>query len=413
MSFDQAAASVRVTDALHRAEERLRHQRDLLRPLGWALIAVVVASVVTQQPAPGPKGAGIAVSVATLLYAVATAVAISNRFPALGETVQDAVVVLMALTGVALSWLQPHGATDLAAGAAAWMAIARLRLATGLAIAGGVGVGGAVSAARTGSASTVLAVLLLTALLALVAYVLRQGRDSQAQTEVLLAELADAQDAQAESAVLAERGRIAAELHDVLAHALSGAALQLQGARVLAEREGAAPPLTEAIERASRLVADGLVNARHAVQALRGAEISSLAQLERLVEDCRRDFQLRVTLCATGTPHPLQPGPALALYRGVEEALTNAARHAPGSVTDVRVSYLPDVTTVSIETAPGASDGEAAAHAGIAGHSGHGGGNGLAGMRERVERLGGTMRAEPTDQGWRVDLSIPTPTADT
>lgn len=411
MSFDQATASVRVADAQRRAEERLRHQRDLLKPLGWAVIAVVVASVVTQQPAPGPTAAGIAVAVATGVYAAATAVVISNRFLTRPEAVQGALVVTMAAAGVALSWLQPRGATDLAAGAAAWMAITRLRLGKGVAIAAGVAVAGGASAARTGSPSTVVAVLLLTALLALVAYMLRQGRDSQAQAEVLLAELADARDAQAQAAVVAERGRIAAELHDVLAHALSGAALQLQGARMLAEREGAGSPLTEAIEQAAHLVADGLVNARHAVQALRGAGISSVTQLERLVEDCRRDFRLQITLQVEGTPHPLPPEPALALYRGVEEALTNAARHAPGAATQVRLTYLPDLTTVHVENTLRASQGDAPAGTGAAGLSALGGGHGLAGMRERIERLGGTMHTGPTGQGWHVDLSVPTPTS--
>ncbi|WP_270889787.1 helix-turn-helix transcriptional regulator [Pedococcus sp. 5OH_020] len=329
MSSDQAVISVRVAQAQERAEERLRHQRDLLRPLGWAVIAVVVAGVLTQQPGPGRSATGIAITVATLAYAAATAAAISNRFLARSDAIRVAIVVGMALAGVTLSWLQPRGASDVAAGAAAWMAVTRLRVEVGIAITVGVGIAGAAAAGRTGSPSTVLAVLLLTGLLALVAYMVRQGRDSQAHTEVLLAELADARDAQAQAAVVAERSKIAAELHDVLAHALSGAALQLQGARMLAEQQDAGPVLTEAIQRAAHLVADGLVNAREAVGALRGAGISPVAQLERLVDDCRRDLKLDATLHVQGAPHPLPPAPALALYRGVEEALTNAARYPP------------------------------------------------------------------------------------
>ena len=75
---------------------------------------------------------------------------------------------------------------------------------------------------------------------------------------------------QARAAAVAERGRIASELHDVLAHSLSGAAIQLQGARKLAEREEAAAELRAALDRASRLVRDGLADARQAVGALRG-----------------------------------------------------------------------------------------------------------------------------------------------
>ena len=102
----------------------------------------------------------------------------------------------------------------------------------------------------------------MTVLLGVVAQFLKQSRESQTGTELLLAQLADARDAQTRAAAIAERGRIASELHDVLAHSLSGAAIQLQGARKLADREHATPPLSDAIDRASELVKAGLANAR-------------------------------------------------------------------------------------------------------------------------------------------------------
>ena len=76
----------------------------------------------------------------------------------------------------------------------------------------------------------------MTVLVGVVAQFLKQSRESQDRTEILLAQLEDARDEQARAAAIAERGRIASELHDVLAHSLSGAAIQLQGARKLAER---------------------------------------------------------------------------------------------------------------------------------------------------------------------------------
>src|SRR5205807_4352525 len=97
-----------------------------------------------------------------------------------------------------------------------------------------------------------------SALLGMIAYFLKQAREGQDRTELLLAALEDARDDQTRAAAIAERGRIAGELHDVLAHALSGAALQLQGARVLAERGAAEESLRNAIERAADLVKDGL-----------------------------------------------------------------------------------------------------------------------------------------------------------
>jgi signal transduction histidine kinase len=407
MSITQTAVSSRVAEAQQRAEERLRRQRDVLRPLGWAVIGVVVSSVATQRPTPGPTESGAVLAAATAVFAATTTVAVSDRFVSRSRHFQVTVLATMAAAGVALSWLQPRGATDLAAGAAAWMAIIRLPLPAGVTVAAGAGLLQAVAAARTGSPGAVVAVLLLTALLGVVAYLMRQSRESQAGTELLLAQLADARDAQADAAVVAERGRIAGELHDVLAHTLSGAALQLQGARLLAERQDASPALTEAITGASRLVADGLINARQAVQTFRGTTLPSLAQLDQLVLDCRRDLQLDVTFRIEGTPRDLPPEPALALYRGVQEALTNSARHAPGAETQVLLTYGPDNTTVQVNNSRSRADGDAA-RVPPAALAGLGGGNGLTGLRERLEGVGGSIEAGPTDGGWRVRLTVPT-----
>jgi len=116
---------------------------------------------------------------------------------------------------------------------------------------------------------------------------MKQARDSQERTELLLAQLEDARDEQARAAAVAERSRIAGELHDVLAHSLSGAAIQLQGARLLAEREHAERKIQSAIERASELVKDGLASARQAVGALRGDELPNVAQLDVDLSHCR------------------------------------------------------------------------------------------------------------------------------
>src|SRR5581483_4841706 len=125
-------------------------------------------------------------------------------------------------------------------GAAVWMAIARLPLPVGAVIATATTAGIALAEALAGSsASVVLAAVLLCVLLALVAYFIKQARASQNTTELLLAQLEDAREEQLRAAAISERSRIASELHDVLAHALSGAAIQLQGARKLAEHEQA------------------------------------------------------------------------------------------------------------------------------------------------------------------------------
>jgi signal transduction histidine kinase len=214
----------------------------------------------------------------------------------------------------------------------------------------------------------------------------------------LLAQLEDAREAELRAAEVAERGRIASELHDVLAHSLSGAAIQLQGARMLAEREQASTKLHGAIDRASDLVKDGLANARQAVGALRGEELPSVAQLGSLVESFRDDMNVDVTLKIEGDARSLPADASLALYRGAQEALTNVARYAPGAATTVLLHYGVERTTLTVEDHAAQADG---------GLTGVGGGRGLAGLRERLEQVGGRMRAGPTENGWRVDLDVP------
>ena len=237
----------------------------------------------------------------------------------------------------------------------------------------------------------------MTVLLGVVAQFLKRSRESQDETELLMAELEDARDEQARAAAIAERGRIAGELHDVLAHSLSGAAIQLQGARKLADREHATPRLSDGIDRASELVKAGLANARQAVGALRGDSLPTLAQLPSLIDSYKADMNLDVTLRIEGESRALPADPSLALYRGAQEALTNVARYAPSACTTVTVRYEPDRTTLSVDNGVSATPAR----------EGMGGGRGLEGLRERVERAGGTVSAGPTPDGWRVEIEVP------
>jgi signal transduction histidine kinase len=110
-----------------------------------------------------------------------------------------------------------------------------------------------------------------------------------------------------------------------------------------------------------------------------------------------------VTLSVEGSARPLPADASLALYRGAQEALTNVARYAPGATTTVVLRYDSNRTTLSVEdrlpaSAPGAV---------TSGLADAGGGRGLAGMRERLERAGGSAHAGPTSDGWRVELDVP------
>jgi signal transduction histidine kinase len=394
--------SPREAEAHDRAQQRLRRQRATLRPLGLVVIAAVAIGTINGHPAPAGHGEGLGVAAALVVFAAALGLAVRANFIDRGRTVQSVVIAAMGAAGVALTALQPHGATELAGGAAVWMAIARLPLPLGAALAAATTVGLALAEALAGgAASVVLAAVLLCALLALVAYFIKQARASQDMTELLYAQLEDAREEQLQAAAISERSRIAGELHDVLAHSLSGAAIQLQGARKLAERDQVSPPVRAAIERAGELVRDGLASARQAVGALRGDDLPSITQLEALVASFSIDTTTDVTLTVEGTPHPLPAEASLALYRGAQEALTNAARYAPGAATTVVLHYGNDRTSLTIENRLTEPLLEGAGLAGV------GGGKGLNGMRERLERAGGRMQAGPTDAGWRVELEVP------
>jgi len=395
---DPRVDSPRVAEAHARSAHRLGRQRDLFRPLGWAVIVLVIAGCFDGHPRPGLHGKGLAVTLALVAFAAGVATALRQRFARRHHNFQATVIAITGAAGAALAGLQPRGATELAGATAVWMAVARLPLRAGLALGTLITIAiDVASAAAGGSSTSVLATTLLCALLGLMAHFMKQARESQERTEVLLAQLEDAREEQTRAAAIAERGRIAGELHDVLAHSLSGAAIQLQGARKLAERADATQDVRAAIDRASELVKDGLASARQAVGALRGERLPSLDELNALVDSFRADMQIPVTLQIEGRARPLPPDASLALYRGAQEALTNVARYAPGARTQVRLSYDAGHTRIIVENAE-------AAHEPLAGV---GGGRGLNGMRERLERAGGSMQAGPTDAGWRVELEVP------
>jgi signal transduction histidine kinase len=237
---------------------------------------------------------------------------------------------------------------------------------------------------------------------------LAQARASaaQARAERLLAQLRDAQAAEAKAAILTERTRLAREVHDILAHSLSGLVLALDTAELLGRRGTADPGTQEQIlrqvTRAQRMARDGLADTRRAVAALRGDELPGPALLGRLVRDTAETAGLHAVLTVTGEPRPLAPEAGLALYRTAQEALINSAKYAGrGGTAELRLTYRRADVLLEVEDvrAPG---GDAAGPAGLTF-----GGYGLAGMRERAELLGGDLTAGPTTAGFRVALRLP------
>jgi signal transduction histidine kinase len=199
-----------------------------------------------------------------------------------------------------------------------------------------------------------------------------------------------------------ERLRIARDVHDLVGHALSGIAVQSSTARVAldAGRFGAARTALSAVESASRAA---LAEMRQLLGGLRAGDAGQygpapgLGDLPGLVEGLRVQG-VAVTLSA-GELGEVPGAASLAAYRVVQEALTNAVKHAAGSRVTVAVAAAGGALLATVEDyAPQAAPpGERV------------GGHGLAGMRERVAGLGGEVSAGPADDhpGWRVRVRIP------
>jgi signal transduction histidine kinase len=382
-----------------------------MRPLGAVMLAVVVLPVLNNEPKPSTHGTGAWVLAALVAYCASMLLALRVDAEHPSPAAELLLAAVAGVSAVALAGLQPHGAGDVAPATVVYTVVIRLPRAQGLTAAGVITVALAVTmaAATDASGASIAAATLLCVLLAAVADFMVRAGDSQDRTELLYAQLKDARDAQAEAAAIAERGRIAADLHDVLAHSLSGAAIQLQGARKLIERQGADPKIAAAVDRAAELVRDGLDDARRAVRALHGEEIPALDQLPALIDGFRHDREAPVAFTVTGHPRRLSADAGVALYRGAQEALTNIARYAPRASVDVLLSHDGAATTLTIEDHRPAIDPARAHDNGAAGEGlpGVGSGYGLAGMRDRIERVGGEMDAGATSDGWRVRLAVP------
>jgi signal transduction histidine kinase len=194
-------------------------------------------------------------------------------------------------------------------------------------------------------------------------------------------------------AVAQERTRIARELHDVIAHALSAIVVQAgAGERVSRTRPEQAEETLRLIQQIGR---QSLSEMSRLVGVLRqgGEEIGlepqrGLRQLDALLQDTR-NAGLPVELHIAGPQRPLPPGLDLSAYRIVQEALTNARKHAGQARAVVTLRYT--VTAIVIEVT---DDG-----AGAAAANGGGGGHGLIGMRERAAIFGGKLEAGPRPAG--------------
>ncbi len=226
----------------------------------------------------------------------------------------------------------------------------------------------------------------------LAGYVLRQDAEARGTALRLLGQERAARVAEAESAALAERARIAREIHDVLAHSLSAQLVHLEAARLLIERGAEREQILDRVVGARRMAQDGLTETRHALSALRG-EMTPLEDfLHELVA-----ASTAAEITVTGDRRPLPAEASQAVRRVAQEALTNVRKHAPGAKVAVHLAYGKDDITLDVQDS-GGTPGELA---------GSGGGYGLRGMQERAELLGGTLAARLHEEGFAVTLKVP------
>lgn len=216
------------------------------------------------------------------------------------------------------------------------------------------------------------------------------------QTELALARAQTASEEHARAAALAERTRIARELHDVLAHSLAGLALNLQGARLMMVRDGASEESLAQIERAQKLATDGLAEARKAVAALREDAVPVERSVSDLVAAYRLDTGSRADLVIEGEPRELDAAVGTTLVRAVQEALANSRKHAAGPAVDVTVVFKNEEVDLTIIDHQGRRPPEPPSP-----------GYGLRGMGERVALLNGKLECGPREDGWRIQLTVP------
>lgn len=374
-------------------------------------------------------------AVIPVVVVLACAVAVRRRFPVAALTVTVAIGTVQVIAGVSSvalnSPFQPTFA-DLGILVLVYtVATIRPRQISLAGAAAGVGLFVAfVARLNPGPAITVrpvefTAVFATYALMPICAWVLG---DSMARRRTYLAALTERavraeaeRDAHAQVAAAAERARIARELHDIIAHNLSVMVAQADGGRYAfdAQPEHSRQALAEIGDTGRQALAEmghllGVLKAGEEAPAF--APAPGVGEIGQLVDQAR-EAGTSVTYVVEGAADPVSAGVSLALYRIVQEALTNIRKHAGrGAIAEVTLRY--GLGEISVRVADDGGGGGArvanglprfGVGASVRGSVGHSpAGHGLAGMRDRVGLYGGTLEAGPrSDGGFQVAARVP------
>jgi len=375
------------------------------RPIIAVRLMVLVGVLVTvpfAEPHPGAGASGVAVAVALAVIFVAWILwLLCER----NTRVTVAALAVIGLAGGVLAGLSPLS-TAIAVGCVVTAAAGvNLPTETSLAITAGtvaafLATGLAVGVPTETLVGYPFAWIGLWAFgLTRHAYLLRAE-----EAERTLAETRRAREAETHAAALAERARIAREIHDVLSHSLAAVSVNLQAAEglldALPDESAELGRAIECIGRASVLTREGMAEARRAIQALRDDGMPLTDQLSALAKEWEADASVPVDFSVSGPPRPVGAEAGLAAYRTAQEALTNARKHAPGQPVRLSLEFCDSEIAIRVANPlPAVSDGSATPDAGT--------GYGLTGLRERAALGDGTLVAGPADGEWRVCLTIP------
>ncbi len=377
----------------------------LLMAVRFLILAMVLVTVPLATPHPGVGAQGVAVAVTLGISVVAWLV---WEFTGRAHRVQVPALVVLGAAGGALAGVSSQSPAIAVGCLVTASAGVRLNSEASLAITAETVAAFLIAGISTGAPAGTLAgysaalIGLWAFGLTRRAYVLRAEQAEQALEQARRAHQAESQ-----AAALAERARIARDIHDVLAHSLAAVSVNLQAAEgLLASLPDERPELAKALEcleRAGAFTREGMVEVRRAILALRDtatAPAPLAEQLAALARQYRADGDMAVDFTVAGTPRPVAAEAALAAYRTAQEALTNARKHAPGQPVTLRLQF--ESAQIAVQVAnplPAADTARPLAAAGT--------GYGLAGLRERAAHGGGTLTAGPADGQWRVCLKIP------
>jgi signal transduction histidine kinase len=356
-----------------------------------AVLALLTVLIATQHPEPGWHGRRLIVLVA-LVATVATEAA-SVLFPPRLATARIAVEALACgiLAGydpgtaaVLLLFVGLDAAASLPPSTAGYFtALAVVATALATVVAGNPAADAAYGLVAVGGF--------------LLGTTIRQSALRAEQAELRLADMERAEIERSKAAHLAERANAAREIHDILAHNLGALIVQLDAVNALMEGDHPNLDVIRPVLRdAHQHAVDGLAEARHAVSSLR----ENIKPLEISIRQLT-EGNPRASLQLSGSPRPVPADVGFMVTRIVQEAMTNAAKHAPGSRVAVQVAFQPSSldVTVSDDGRPPDVEPSLVAHTG--------GGYGLEGMRERAELMGAHLTAGPNGSGWQVHLTIP------